>query len=76
MHPRAYRSTAPVKFVFAGDLLGRHVAAGADRLTVGRQPRAVEIAGQAEVADLHVPVGREKQIGRLQVAVDDALPWA
>ena len=37
-----------------------------------REPRAVQIAGQAEVADLHAAVLGQKQVGRLQVAVDHA----
>ena len=36
------------------------------------QAEAVGGAGDAEVGDLHLPVGRDQQVGRLHVAVHDA----
>ena len=56
-----------------GDLLGRHVRRRADELAGHRHARLLQHAGQAEVVDAQPAVGRQQQVGRLDVAVDDAL---
>ena len=65
----------------AGDLLGRHVARRAHqhpcpRQVCGRVERSRQLRvarpRQAEIEQLHA-VGREEHVGRLEVAVDDAL---
>ena len=62
----------------AGALLGAHVEDRADQLAFGRGfvgPGQVGIgeAGDAEIDDLGVAPRVDQQVGRLQVAVDDAL---
>ena len=58
----------------AAGLLGREVLRRAHHLAGGGQAEAVGGAGDAEVGDLHLPVGRDQQVGRLHVAVHDAGP--
>ena len=54
------------------DLLGAHVQVGADELTALRQGRGVLDARQPEVPQLRPTLGREQDVLRLDVAVDDA----
>ena len=55
----------------AGDLLGRHVRDRADQ-AAGLRLAEVDQVGGAEVAELGVAGGVEEDVGRLDVAVDDA----
>ena len=62
----------------AADLLGRrelrrHDAArpSASRRRIGAAARAVEQLRDAEVEELHLAVGRDEDVRRLEVAVDD-----
>src|SRR6185436_2901926 len=58
----------------AADLLGRQVGGGAERHAGARQvTRHVGELGDAEVHDLHRAVGGDPDVGRLDVAVDDAV---
>ena len=66
-------ASGPTSFVLPSGLLGGHVAGRAhDR--VGPRQAAVrgQRLGQAEVGDLGRAVGRQQDVARLQVAVDDA----
>ena len=57
----------------AGDLLGRHVRRRAQDQAGLRDPAVVlEAAGQAEVGDVGPALAVEQDVGRLQVAVEDA----
>src|SRR5207248_8269688 len=74
-HARGEEIRAHVRRL-AADLLGRHVADGAEdraALRVQRLADRLEELGDAEVENLQPPVAREEEVGRLQVAVDDAL---
>ncbi len=54
-------------------LLGRHVGRGAhDGAGAGLLGVPLHLLGQAEVGDLGLAVERQQDVGRLQVAVDDA----
>ena len=58
----------------AAGLLGSHVSGRADDGAAPRLVRVVpEAFGQAEVGDLGAAVGGQENVGRLEVAVDDAL---
>ena len=57
-------------------LLGGEVLRGAHHLAGAGQPDALGRAGDAEVGDLDLPVGRDEQVGRLHVAVHDAVACA
>jgi hypothetical protein len=57
----------PAECLFRG-----HVAGGADRSTADGELRAtLDAASQAEVRDLRCTVGREKDVRRFQIAVND-----
>ena len=63
-------------------LLRGHVFGGADQAAVGGQPHVAKQPGDAEVGELDVPFGREEQVCRFEVAVNDAVvvgvlraPW-
>ena len=57
----------------ARGLFGRHVGGRAhDGPGSGFAVVLVEVFGQAEVGDLRLAVGRQQDVGRFQVAVDDA----
>ena len=61
----------------APGLLGGHVAGRAeDRLGPRQAAVAVQALGQAEVGELGRLVGGQQDVGRLEVAVDDAQPCA
>jgi hypothetical protein len=68
---------AAVVDLVAADLLGRHVVRGAHGdAGAGEAAGEADVlaeAGDAEVADLHRPVGEPHDIRGLQVPVDDAL---
>src|SRR6185312_5796348 len=51
--------------LLAGGLLGGQVLRGAHDLPGGGQRDLVRDAGDAEVGDLHPPVGRDEQVPRL-----------
>ena len=53
-------------------LLGAHVAEGTDHVARHRQTGVGLQPGQAEVGDPEPALGVQKQIGRLDLAVDDA----
>src|SRR5581483_2339143 len=55
-----------------GGLLGGHVPRGAEEGAAAGQGRVVGVAGQAEVGDPDDALVVEEQVGRLDVAVDDA----
>ena len=57
---------------FALALLRRHVGGGADGAVGGGQGGDVEVLGDAEVGELERAVGQDHEVGRLEVAVDDA----
>ena len=57
----------------APDLLGRHVSRGSQRSAGGRQRRRVQVLGDPEIGQLDLAVGRDHQVRRLQIAVDDAV---
>ena len=59
--------------LLAADLLGRHVADGADDDALGRQPAGVGEVGDAEVAERGGAVGGEPHVVGLDVAVHDAV---
>ncbi len=52
-------------------LLGRHVLGRADDAAGDRQLRAGKDLRDAEVGELDVAVGRQQQVRRLEIAVDD-----
>jgi hypothetical protein len=54
-------------------LVGRHVGDGAQRGAVNGEGGRVEQAGDAEVTQQGPPVGAQHDVGRLDVAVHDAL---
>ena len=57
----------------AGRLFGRHVAGGAQDRAGARLVRVgLHLLGQAEVGDLGLIVLVEQDVGRLQIAMDDA----
>src|SRR5262249_14304228 len=57
----------------AGRLLGRHVGRGAeDRPRLGELDVGLDLLGQAEVGDVRVPLVVDQDVGRLEVAVQDA----
>src|SRR5207249_3355969 len=58
---------------FAGGLLGREEFGGADHAAGGGQVRAGEHLGDAEVSELDRSVRRAQDVGRLDVAMDDAV---
>ena len=59
---------------FALGLLGRHVGRRAQDLAVHRDGHFADFAaGQAEVHEVRLAVAVDHDVGRLQVAVDDAL---
>ncbi len=55
------------------ELFGRHVRGGAEHRAGQRQRRLVDQARDAEVREACEAVGADKDVGRLDVAVDDAL---
>jgi hypothetical protein len=52
-------------------LLGGHVAGRAEHLARPREPRAADLAGEAEVGEPRAPRALDEDVGRLHVAVDD-----
>ena len=54
-------------------LLGGHVFGRADQAAGRRQPRVAEQPRDAEIGQLQIVVGRQQQIGRLEIAMDDAV---
>src|SRR6266851_3185277 len=58
---------------FALELLGCRVAVGTDEDPALREARVVEEEGEPEVENGHRAVLAEKDVARLQIAVDDAL---
>ena len=60
----------------AEGLLGAHVAERAQQVAGHGQAGVVLELGQAEVGDPEVAAVVEQQVGRLDVAVDDADWWA
>ena len=57
---------------FSLGLLGGHVLGGANDATGHRQAIAGENLGHAKIREFDEPLGRHEQIGRLQVAMNDA----
>ena len=57
----------------AEDLLGRHVGGGANDHSRTGQPAVAGKLGDAEVEDLDLAVPGDHQVGRFDVAMDDAL---
>src|SRR5436309_13926761 len=55
-----------------GGLLGGHVPQRAEQFAGDGQPALVGVADQAEVGDPQVAAGVDHEVGRLDVAVDDA----
>ena len=53
-------------------LLGGHVFGRAQHVARARQPSVSKQPGDAEVGKFHAAVGRQQQIARLDVAMDDA----
>src|SRR5262249_60804925 len=56
----------------AAGVLGGHVGGRAEDGAGARRAVAAEALGQSEVGDLGPAVGVEQDVGRLEVAVDDA----
>ena len=55
-------------------LLGRHVVGRAEDVAGLTQPiLSIQLLGQAEVGDLRLTIGREQDIGGLEVAMNDAV---
>ena len=57
----------------ARGLLGGEILGGAHDLSGGGQRNLVGEPGDAEVGDLHPAVGRDQQVSRLDVAVNESL---
>ena len=68
-HDAEGEEVGPVVDLLALDLLGRHVVGRAEELPLLGEVRAVE-PGDAEVGDLHLVVGGDQDVRRLDVAVD------
>ena len=56
----------------AGDLFGRHVVRRPEKLARRGQIRRSDL-GDPEIRDLHLAVGRDHDVRRLDVAMDDSL---
>ena len=54
-------------------LLGRHVI-GRTAHECGCSAHFFEHLREAEIHDLHDPLGRDEEVGRLDISVNDALP--
>ncbi len=57
----------------AANLLGRHVSRRSQRSARRRQRGRVQVLGDPEIGQLDLAVGRDHQVRRLQIAVDDAM---
>ena len=68
---RCARRPAAAHLLRRGVGRGHQAQAGARRSSPGR--RRVELLGDAEVEQLHRPVGRHQDVRRLEIAVDDAV---
>ena len=65
-------AAGPIVPAFPIDLLGGHVARSPHPSTAQCQSRlSLKVPGQPEIGDLGRAVGREQDVGRLQVAVHD-----
>src|SRR5262245_30909635 len=56
----------------SGDLLWRHICGGADKLACRCHARLLQHPRQAEIVEAEPACRRDKQVGGLDVSVDDA----